>query len=251
MQRTGLTSARLVRVLAELGGADLPEPKQTLGERIGQWLGFNDALSLYSAINADTTVPPQPPGMPPMRDVVTLQNTLNRLRATLTASFTTASSAKPTKPRIELPSQPAIAADGVPDFSPYHRYYLAHQRAMAADIGALRARARSVLSSRSAALKRLALLDAVLEQGLATRERDLLAQLPEMLLRRCQDRYRTHQAAPTAGSAIDASPDDARDDWPETLRKDIEELLQAELELRLQPVAGLIAALDEEGKRCQ
>lgn len=250
MQRTGLTSARLVRVLAELGAEDLPEPKQTLGERIGQWLGFNDALSLYSAINADTTVTP-PPGTPPMRDVVTLQNTLNRLRATLTASFTTASSAKPTKPRIEFPSQPAIAADGVPDFSPYHRYYLAHQRAMAADIGALRARARSALSSRSAALKRLALLDAVLEQGLAARERDLLAQIPEMLLRRCQDRYRTRQTAPTASSAIDASPDDARDEWPETLRKDIEELLQAELELRLQPVAGLIAALDEEGKRCQ
>ena len=55
---------------------------------------------------------------------------------------------------------------------------------MAAAVGPLRASARAVLSGRSAALRQLAALDAVLDQALAAREASLLATVPVLLGKR-------------------------------------------------------------------
>jgi hypothetical protein len=93
----------------------------------------------------------------------------------------------------------------------------------------LRALARAAVAQRSPELQRVAALDAVLEPVLAAREQALLTLLPTLL---AQHHERLRRAATDA-----AAP------WQEVFRQDMQQLLRAELELRLQPVRGLIDTL--------
>lgn len=157
-----------------------------------------------------------------------MRQACERVRRALTESITTG--------RV---LESGEAAGAAADFTPYRRYYLARQRDMSASIGGLRARVRTALSRKSAALKRLAILDAVLEQGLAARERELLATVPSFLAGRF---------AALSSSAQLAEDDPERGTQPDAglarFCAEMQSVLRAELELRLQPVAGLIAALE-------
>jgi hypothetical protein len=118
---------------------------------------------------------------------------------------------------------------------------------MSAAIGALRVNARQALAEMSPAHRQLAELDATFEKALAARERNLLATIPMLLARRFAQRYQDHR-----DTLADAANDDPAgwaqpDGWLEGFCRDVQAVLLAELELRLKPVAGLIAALGLEG----
>jgi hypothetical protein len=89
----------------------------------------------------------------------------------------------------------------------------------------LRARVRAALSGTSPALRQLAALDAVLEGALLVRERHLLSKVPLWLEQHLERSRRA--AAPS-----DAGPR-------------VQDTLLAELDLRLQPIEGMIEALIE------
>jgi hypothetical protein len=133
------------------------------------------------------------------------------------------------------------------EFSPYRRYYLAHQRDMQVGIAPLRTSARAALSRHSPALQHLAALDAVLDQALATRERTLLSTVSSLLAKRFEHLYAAHQAA-----QVEAQADDDPSRWMEpgewlaVFCREMQAVLLAELDTRLQPVAGLIEALHNE-----
>ncbi|HDV6329440.1 TPA: DUF3348 family protein, partial [Burkholderia cenocepacia] len=55
--RPALSGPTLVRLLARLADADVAESRQTLSDRLSQWLGWTDAITLSSALNAS------PPGV--------------------------------------------------------------------------------------------------------------------------------------------------------------------------------------------
>ncbi len=236
---TSLNSARLVRVLANLAVADVVEAKQSLAERLGQWLDFTDAMALFSALNGNAPVTKT------KASDSSVQGEFARVRTTLADSITMDGVLNPGRARIKLPTPaPNAPVESAADFSPYHRYYQAHQRDMNAAIGPLRANVRAVLASGSPALQRLAALDAVLEQALATRERNLLATLPLLLAKRFGHLYKAHQEA--LGDRLDLDDPEMwmrPGGWLAMYCRDMQAVLLAELEVRLQPVAGLIEAL--------
>lgn len=212
---------------------DVAESKQSFAERLGQWLDFADALTLFSALNAggeDASAPRSAAFSP---EAAGAREAFVRVRRVLMDSIT--ASAEP-----EL-------TEGTPDFAPFHRYYLARQRDMGARIAPLRENVRGALSRQSPALKRLAGLDAVLDQALAARERDLLATVPGHLAGRFERLYEAHRATVAETPATD---DPQRwmqpGGWLAMFRRDMQAVLLAELEVRLQPVAGLVAALENE-----
>jgi hypothetical protein len=250
LPRTRFNSSRLVRVLTGLAVTDAPESKQPFAERLGQWLDFSDALSLFSALNAGAS---EVQLAAPSPESATVRKAFARVRGALADSMTTDAVLKPGKSRVELPAPaPHASVESAADFAPYHRYYLAHQRDMSASIGPLRATVRAALSRHSPALKRLAALDAVLDHAWAARERDLLATVPGLLARRFEQLYNAHQAM-----QVDAQTADRPDRWMQpggwlaVFCRELQAVLLAELDLRLQPVAGLIAALDHEVTRKQ
>lgn len=125
------------------------------------------------------------------------------------------------------PAEHALPGD--PPFGGYQRRHLELQRQMEQMVGALRERAREVLGQRSARLRQLAALDAAMEQLLARRDQGLLPAAVRMLERQ----YRQARK-------------DGEDGWEERFTAHWREALLAELDLRLEPVAGLLAALRNE-----
>jgi hypothetical protein len=95
----------------------------------------------------------------------------------------------------------------------------------------LRRRLRSSLADRSAALAKLAELDIVMEQVVGAQERALLATVASRL----EPRFDALRGAP-ADAPVQPGP------WLEQFRQEMRALLLAELDLRLQPVEGLLEA---------
>ncbi len=218
----------LVRQLAGYLPAQPDTPRQDLAERLGGWLDVRDAIALHAAHQAppgfsahqappDLAAHQAPPALAPRRaangaGVADLQAALQRLRATLRQGI----SAPPA-----LPVEPGDSA-----FAPHHQRCLDLQRRMETAIEAFRAHVRQALAKASPRLARLAALDATLDRLLAGREQRLLSGVPAFLKARFEQLRQTHP-----------------DDWPEPFEQELQQALAAELELRLQPVTGLIEAL--------
>lgn len=214
--------AGLARLLAGWVEPVMAEPRQPLADRIGQWLPFTDALALFSALKADLPMDGVAAGRH-AHSGAALGAALDRLRRTIAEVIEPAPESEPS----------ATADDSDAQFGPYERLYLDRQRLMATRIVPLRASIRATLAGQGPALRRLAALDAVLERALAARERDLLARTPETLARR----FRALREASTSAS-------EPAQTWRATFWREFQATLQAELDLRLRPVAGLLAALE-------
>ncbi len=238
LQRATFNRSALVRVLSDTL-PEVPEPKYDFGERLGQWLDFSDALTLFSVLNAEAG------GRAPVAAANgDLPAQLARVRRNLSDSIHNDGVFNPEPARIPFPIPlPNATPESAADFAPYHRYYLAHQRDMNSAITALRANARKALAGQSAAGKQLADLDAAFEQFLSVRERNLLSNIPIMLGKRFSQRYAEHRAALASETADDPATWTQPGSWLEAFCHDAQAVLLAELELRLKPAAGLIAAL--------
>jgi hypothetical protein len=252
-QRRRYTAPALIRLLERLIELDVPPPNGMFGERLGGWLGWTDAIALSAALHA---VPAATPSAPSRSAPAceSAQRDFDRVRGAL-ARFI-ADDAEPAAdedaPLAPGPATP-LGADGVPAaaFAPYRRRYLARQQSMESGIAALRDRVRAVLAGTSPAMARLAALDAVMEQALGAHERGLMAMLPGLLEKRFERLRATHRPMPGARPASDTPvvPDAPAADtsppghWMDLLRRDMQAVLLAELDTRLQPVEGLLAAL--------
>ena len=232
----------LVRVLSGTL-PDVTGPKYDFGERLGQWLDISDALNLYSLLNTqtDTSMAVWPAGGD-------LSEQLARLGRHLRDSINNDGVFNDEPARIPFPMPlPNASVDSAADFSPYHRYYLAHQRDMNAAITSLRADARKALAGQSVAGRQLADLDTAFENLLSIRERNLLSNIPILLSKRFDQRYAEHRATLAEISADDPATWSQAGSWLEAFCQDAKTVLLAELELRLKPVTGLIAALAHAG----
>jgi Protein of unknown function (DUF3348) len=89
---------------------------------------------------------------------------------------------------------------------------------------------RAALARLSPQMSRLASLDRVMGTALAARERELLGLIPTLLEPHFERLRRAAQDAPAR-------------DWQAEFHHDMQRLLRAELELRLQPLQGLLDAL--------
>jgi hypothetical protein len=199
--RSHFNSSPLLRLLAGLHDTDAAAAAaaQTFAERLSLWLDWTDAISLSAALGGGQAAAAAP------TSGVTLDREARQLRQALAR---------------------AIAA-GAPaeDGGTLRSRYTAQQRAMDARIGPLRGRVRAALAARSAALGRLAALDAALEQILGPRERQLLSTVPGLL-----ERHFQRSPPSDAATAVGVEPL-------------VQRVLLAELDHRLQPVEGLLEAL--------
>lgn len=229
---TGINGSSFVRLLTELSAPEVAQSPQSLAERLGGWLDWTDAISLAAVLNEGAApATDKRPALP--RPARAADEACTRVRADLARSIgSDALFAAGTAAGTAAPDAAPASAE---DFLPYRRSYATHQRAMATRIGALRAELRAMLAKASATGSRLAALDAVMEEALGPRERSVLATVPALLEQRF-DRLR--QVPPPAGG-------------PTAFGQDMHRVLLAELDVRMQPVEGLLAALGHEGTRPQ
>lgn len=223
-RRTTLGGPALVRLVAGLAGTDAAQPATALSDRLSQWLDWNHAVALATALDGR---PPAAASDAPPADA----EACARVRAALAGAVAGDRAFAATEP---APARDA-GAEPPPDAAFFRQRCLALQQTMAARIGELRAGLRQALAAGSPEQARLAAVDAVMEQALAPRERRLLAAVPA-LLERHFERLRQAAAAGEAAAGTHGT-------WLDAFRRDMQRLLLAELDVRLQPAEGLLAAL--------
>ena len=314
-QRNALSGPALVRLLARLAEADVVEPRQSLADRLSQWLGWTDAIALSSALNG------KPPAVAGGARAFgrAEEDECTRVRRSLVSAIASDSVLAVSRRRGSALSSarmsaPRVAVDTQADYAVFRQRYLALQQSMETAIGTLRGRLRALLATQAPALARLAVVDAVMERALGERERALLGAVPGLLgghferLKKGEERRVAEAEAAVAvdadtaqqrstdadvgvqavqpQSVLDAGTGNASGDtgvgtsanastganapaarlaraipagtppapaghttplasdaWLDAFRKDMQSALLAELDVRFQPVEGLLAAL--------
>jgi hypothetical protein len=223
-------------LLARLTEIDVPEPRHAFADRLSHWLGWTDAISLSGALNAGP--PAVPAGVRAARGSSSEEDECVRLRGVLAKAIADDSALLAAeKEHTGNPGNPGNP-DRAADFSPYRRRYLARQQTMEMAIGPLRERLRASLAARSPAMAQLAAVDAVMEQALSAQEYRLLATVPGLLEKHFRRLRQARQAVPDEPEG--GAPQVA---WQDVFRKDMQAVLLAELDIRLEPVEGLLEAL--------
>ena len=240
-QRTAASSGpALIRLLARLTDAEVAESSQSLSDRLSQWLGWTDAIGLSTALSGNPPV--VAPGARAFGSAE--ESECARVRAALTSTIvgeTTLSAANRRGSR-RMPVQ-SVPTEAAVDYAVFRQQYQSIQQTMETGIGNLRGRLRAMLAARTPAMARLAVVDAVMERALSPRERNLLAGVPGMLAGHFDRLRLAEQASLADAEAAGEAASVAAGAWQNVFRKDMQSVLLAELEVRFQPVEGLLAAL--------
>jgi hypothetical protein len=262
-QRTASGGPTLIRLLARLTDADVAESRESLSDRLSHWLGWTDAIALSSALNGNVGAGHPGAGHPPTANARAKahpeEEECARVRTSLTHAITGDNALGGARRRggAVYAAPRDDATQGAVDYAVFRQRYLTLQQSMETAIGDLRGRLRGVLATRAPAMKRLAVLDAVMERALNSREQSLLASVPGVLaghFERLREVAQAAQAdaetnaetnaAPNAGANASAAAATVKPGaWLDVFRKDMQSVLLAELEVRFQPVEGLLAAL--------
>lgn len=234
--RSNFSSSRLVRLLGDWTPVATDGAGMDFAERLSLWVNAFDAIGLQAAqqsIRAITTTATRQPAAarPPRLDA--LQEDFQRARSALATAI----------------ARELEVITGEAAYGPYQQRHLELQRQMAMMIEPLRAHVRQALGRVSTALRQLAALDAVFEHLLAAREQALLPTAGSLLERRFEQLRLAHrQALEAAGQPDDPAAWRQPGGWLHAFEGDWRQALLAELDLRLEPVAGLIEALVNELK---
>ncbi|KAG1437686.1 hypothetical protein G6F57_020145 [Rhizopus arrhizus] len=187
-----------------------------------------------------------------------------RVRTTLAdaiASDTAATAAKRPIPGQAPTKKPAAVAEAEADYSNFRQRYQSLQHTMETSVGNLRSRLRGMVAAKNGEMTRLAVVDAIMDRALLPKERALLGVIPKLLGGHF-DRLRLAEAAALAEASADTQTEDGAGAeaegatapepapvsitpgaWLDVFRKDMRSVLLAELDVRLQPGEGRLAAL--------
>ena len=235
LPRAHLNNSSHVRFLTENALFDATPSGKGVGQTLGDWLNFRQAIALHGLLENEATTAPSLAHTQRAASISpqALASHVEKTRTQLAASVLYGPPAGSGLARIDMP--PPELADP-PDlktaFEPYRKFLSAHQRQMESTVRNLRAQLRLQLSKRNAAGSQLAALDAAFESILSEREAALLAKVNKQLEKRFVKALKAHLQAPE---------DPAR--WLSPLHQTFRQTLLAELDTRLQPALGLLEAL--------
>ena len=227
-------ASALIRCLARMGVDDVALPAEHFAARLADVLDFSEAVVLSSAQGVSVAGVSLPEDLSDFSVRSELEQGRARIEQSIARSFTP----DPGPARVACPS-PVVGpdADLQKAFEPFHRFYLVQQRDMDFAVRQLHAGIRQSVSSLSARLRRLAALDKAFEEILAERARQWLSRVPVLAGRRFASMF----GAESPGFA--PLPREAR---MVRFRQELHALLLAELDIRLQPLAGLVDAFEED-----
>ena len=232
VRRTPLTGSAFIRALAALNPLAAPAAPDAFAQRLAHWFDWTHAFSLSAALG-ESGARPDAPGFGGQGALSADERELARVRASLARTIAEAPAGAVPARRVNRPlAAAAVPAETAIDFATHRQRYAACQLAMETQIVPLRRRLRSSLADRSAALAKLAELDIVMEQVVGAQERALLATVAARL----EPRFDALRGAPSGDVPVQPGP------WLEQFRQEMRSLLLAELDLRLQPVEGLLEA---------
>lgn len=211
---------RLLNLLADYGALKSPGELPCFGERLSRLFGLGDTMKLDAATahRARQTGFPQPAAV-------------DRLTAEL------ANTRKALIRRIQSFTE-TLDTGTEPDPETALNAWLALQRKVASSSRQLRDKVRNAMKDQGHAMARLAQLDAVFDHTMAGYTSQCFAQIPRLLEQQFRSLQTPSDASPDTGTA----PDNRLLCYCEKAQS----LLLAELDVRLEPVLGLLEACHNE-----
>jgi hypothetical protein len=235
-RRIPLTGSTFIRTLVALNDISASEVPDAFAQRLAQWFDWTHAFSLSAALS-DTSERSPVRAFGGLGALSADERELARVRSALAKTIADAPAGGVEPRRIGRPLAGAVAPTEMPaDFATYRQRYTKCQLAMETQIVPLRRRLRSTLADRSPALAKLAELDSVMEQVVGAQERALLATVGGRLEPRFEQLRGVRQDEASPEHPSQPEP------WLERFHQEMRALLLAELDLRLQPVEGLLEA---------
>jgi Protein of unknown function (DUF3348) len=222
--------SRFIELLSHSSPAPLTAPRQDFAERLSLWLAPVDTIQLHALLQ-NTPASSQGPAMGTRQAVIAaLNKAVQQARSQLTHHITRSDE-----------TTAVLSQDASLGYAPYRKRHLDLQRRMDTQITPLRAGVRQVLAKMSPTLSHLASLDALMEQALASREQKLLATAPLLLERRFEAMKKSADQDATLKSEGTQAPE-----WLKHFDREWQHHLLAELDVRLQPVLGLVESVGQE-----
>ncbi len=213
--------------------------RQDVAQKLSQWVGVFESVTLHAAHQSVGTVADTDAKCVSPDQVAALQAQCRQVQQTLVRAIEKPEAADTGARRGRHPlNQPEPPPDAQVDFAPYRQHYLDQQRNMKLMVGPLRNQLRQTLAQASPALRQLATLDAVWEQLLDGHTQKLTATVPVRLQRRFEHLRKLHTQPPAQDASLWRQPGG----WLHGFNKELQAVLRAELDVRLEPVWGLIDA---------
>lgn len=243
-----LDRSRLETLLTELSPVKFSSSEYNLAERLSALIGMSGSVSLAQSLNQLPTqvgLTDTPAMSTPQDDLV---STCKKMMLVITSSFVAEEGAEYQDAQLKAPSLNGLRLDALQEYTPFQRFYTAHQTEMTLGLQALRLRTRTHLASMSIELNQLAELDEILEDSLAADTRRLFTIIPKLLEQRFHFLLTKYQQTPNDHNHGEDVLEQwlLPDGWLTLFYHDLRELLLAEFNLRLQPILGLIEALNEQ-----
>jgi len=244
---TLLDRSRLVSLLMELSETKLNSAEYNLAERLSYLIGVQGSINLARTLQqlpSGVGAPIPPNSLSLQDDVLTsCQEMVN----TITSGFVSSSDSTlepSTDIQLIVPSAcHSFKPEALKTYDPYRRFYNAHQTEMGVGLQALRQRVRTHLASKSLELHQLTRLDIELDDNLAPHTRRLFNVIPKLLEQRFKFLLDDHNENVDEQDELEHWL--AQGGWLELFYQDLRELLLAEFDVRLQPILGLLEALNE------
>lgn len=260
-------------MLVELSATKLSSAERNLALHLSRLIGLSDSVTLARGLRQL----PDKVGEAKLGSIDAVQEDVlasrERMMQLITRSFSPESELTP----FQVPSSVAgMRTDVLLSYQPYQRFYTTHQVEMASGIQSLRLRVRDSLVGVSLEMHKLVELDRIVDESLSAHTRKLFNVTPKLLEQRFEELRAIYFAemaqADTAEQLNEAAQlsQEARGDekfnrkesseskedesnswrlpggWLNLFYRDMRELLLAEFDVRLQPVLGLLEALNEQ-----
>ena len=250
---TLLDHSRLESLLIELSDAKLSFGEHNLAERLSYLIGVSGSLNLARSLKQ---LPTQKGEIKAGLNVTDgeispeddLLQTCQEMMLVITSSFVAEEGAEYHETQLKIPSSNGLRLEALKSYDPYRRFYAAHQTEMALGLQALRRRIRSSLAAMSVELHQLAELDEILDESLAIHTRRLFNVIPKLLEQRFIFLLESHCENINEESNDELDKWLLPDGWLTLFYHDMREMLLAEFDVRLQPIIGLIEALNEQNE---
>jgi hypothetical protein len=254
---SSLNNTRLERLLSGLTVSGIKTSQTNFPEKFGQMIHFSSAIDLSSALDGDSG-----PGFSPSAmSGLEIRNVFFSLQTELVRYI--AMGFVPSSRRLDdqLPTPASLHAhyevNGVFSakqkgkskkqatvYEPYRKFYMSRQIGIDIRVQNLRAEIRELISGFSPALAQLARIDKALFESLSDASSGIFAAIPKLLEKRFINLFNTHRPELPQNPVVkDLASWMKPDGWIFVFCIEMQELLFAELEVRLQPVIGMVESL--------
>ena len=227
-------SSRLIQFLTERAVSTVKVSHKNFAEELGQMIDLSDSFALSDALRGLTRSPYSAETIDKDRIKKVFLQQQHAMVENMIAHFVTPKKGSP----MQLPSLEGedIVLDKALDR--YKRFYALQQSDLEYNISQLRQQLRDDIKGFSPRLAQLVALDTAMAKTLNAHSRQLFNIMPRLLAKRFADLQ--------AEQSLTHTLFDDELHWLEAFQQEMQGLLLAELEVRLQPLLGLIEALDED-----